>query len=788
MAVHSILDKIWVKYRILLTLRVGVLAIALLFLFAALLSLFISLDFLVFSLVASSVLALGLLLYYKSINSNRKTALTKHWNTQIPDFEYSVELLLKEKKGLSYLQHLQQQKIAGIFLEQYAVLTLPIAWKKTLLYTFKAVALAILLLQSNVSFPIPDLQQGITASPQASNEASILDVNTKKSTPIQLLHQQLHLVPPAYTGIPPSTTKKMDVKAIEGSKLTWTWTFNQALSAANLLLNNDKKIALTPNGNTLTLKDFLLLENGFYALEFRGQDGETKISDYYKLVVIKDVPPIIEVNNLKQYSEFRYDTSKTISIQAQVSDDYGLSKLYLVTTVSRGAGESVKFANDTLALSPKYTSPRAASVGKTLHLHQLGMEPGDELYFHLEALDNKTPDPQITRTFKYIAVFEDTLRIKLDVSGSIAVSQMPEFFRSQRQIIIDTENLIASQKKKTTKEFNDNSESIGIDQKMLRLRYGKFLGEESVTKIGPRGKEEPAEQEEEHDHEEHHDHHNHDHEEHHDHIEHHDHDDHHDHEEHHEHEEHDHEEEEIEMGHEHGHEHEGHDHGTEGEEQDEVAKLLEPYVHAHDNVEEATFFDGSTKAKLRAALSFMWDAELQLRLHQPKKALPYEHKALKLIKEIQQANRVYVERAGFEPPVIKVTEKRLKGELDDIHEATSNKKAGQNSPFSAIEASIPLLERLKQENRFPSATEQGKLQTAGNELAGIILSIPGQHLLALRQLRALLDKDIPKPKLRQGIQLIQQAFLKIVPDKSKEAKRKPMVRNRLNRIYLQQLR
>ena len=62
----------------------------------------------------------------------------------------------------------------------------------------------------------------------------------------------------------------------------------------------------------------------------------------------------------------------------------------------------------------------------------------------------------------------------------------------------------------------------------------------------------------------------------------------------------------------------------------------------------------------------MWDAELHLRMGEPQKALPYEYQALKLIKEVQQASRVYVERVGFEPPEIKVAEKRLSGELDEI--------------------------------------------------------------------------------------------------------------------------
>ena len=68
--------------------------------------------------------------------------------------------------------------------------------------------------------------------------------------------------------------------------------------------------------------------------------------------------------------------------------------------------------------------------------------------------------------------------------ATMAVNRMPEYFRSQRQIIIDTEKLIAKRKKLAAKEFNSTSNEIGFDQKVLRLRYGQFMGEEFETNIG----------------------------------------------------------------------------------------------------------------------------------------------------------------------------------------------------------------------------------------------------------------------------------------------------------------
>jgi hypothetical protein len=55
---------------------------------------------------------------------------------------------------------------------------------------------------------------------------------------------------------------------------------------------------------------------------------------------------------------------------------------------------------------------------------------------------------------------------------------LPAYFRSQRQVIIDTEALVAERGKLPAERFASRSDAIGVDQRLLRLRYGQFLGEE----------------------------------------------------------------------------------------------------------------------------------------------------------------------------------------------------------------------------------------------------------------------------------------------------------------------
>src|SRR5690606_20592372 len=89
------------------------------------------------------------------------------------------------------------------------------------------------------------------------------------------------------------------------------------------------------------------------------------------------------------------------------------------------------------------------------------------------------PEPNFSRSDTYFINYVDSTGVDEQELIGMAIHVMPEYFRSQRQIIIDTENLIATKKSKSEKEFNSTSNEIGSDQKLLRIRYGQYLGEEN---------------------------------------------------------------------------------------------------------------------------------------------------------------------------------------------------------------------------------------------------------------------------------------------------------------------
>ena len=132
--------------------------------------------------------------------------------------------------------------------------------------------------------------------------------------------------------------------------------------------------------------------------------------------------------------------------------------------------------------------------------------------------------------------------------------------------------------------------------------------------------------------------------------------------------------------------------GTERRNQDPSRPTwVEVLSHNHDDAEVNTFLEISSKSKLKAALSEMWDAELHLRLFDPATSLPYQYQSLELLQEVKNHARIYVHRIGYEPPAIKEGEPRLQGDLDDISNPASAIQVDDTQAYGPIKDLITAL-------------------------------------------------------------------------------------------------
>ena len=168
----------------------------------------------------------------------------------------------------------------------------------------------------------------------------------------------------------------------------------------------------------------------------------------------------------------------------------------------------------------------------------------------------------------------------------------------------------------------------------------------------------------------------------------------------------------------------GHAHEEEAgrnEASDGLGSMLDEFLHNHESEEMNTFFEGSTKRILKMALEQMWQSELHLRLFEPVKAIPFQYKALELLKSVQQKSRVYVKRTGFDPPPIREDEKRLTGELKDLEQQILKEQVVINQQLAPIASRILGILQQESLSQADKLTIQnfGKLWTQRMQYSGL---------------------------------------------------------------------
>jgi hypothetical protein len=154
-------------------------------------------------------------------------------------------------------------------------------------------------------------------------------------------------------------------------------------------------------------------------------------------------------------------------------------------------------------------------------------------------------------------------------------------------------------------------------------------------------------------------------------------------------------------------------------------------VHLHDSAESATFLPDELRRGMREVLGAMWNAEGRLRTGQPRDALPYEERALRRLKEVQQSSRAYVAKAAFTAPEVDPA-RRLSGDLAAI-------------PAQRVRREMPAPEPLRQLFGWsqaaceapPPPAPAAAVRAAGERaLAGAALAGDGEALAALAVWRA----------------------------------------------------
>ena len=446
----------------------------------------------------------------------------------------------------------------------------------------------------------------------------------------RLTGQRVRIVPPAYTGLPPRYADSLDIRAPQSSRIEWTFGFDPQPRAAAIQLVGGQAIPLARGsegwGGALRL-DIPSL----YRVTPGGMRAQQPA---YRLEPIADEPPQVRVIEPASGLATMTSGQRSWRVVFEAADDYAVDSLARVTiTTAIGEGENVRFSERSQSVTGT-GDPRRRRFTIDLPLAPYGLQPGSDLVVQLTVADTRSPGPQAVRGPGVILRFPPPRPTEVAGLDMMAKQQMPAYFRSQRQVIIDTEALIRQRRNLSADEFMVRSDTIGVDQRLLRLRYGQFMGMEAEETPKPplpvSDKDDAAPAEPEH------------------------------------------------------HDGDGHDHGSAPESPvfGSLGNVLADYGHTHDESEAATLLDPDTRALLKLALDAMWEAEVNLRTGKPEAALPFENKALDYIKRIQQATRIYLPRVGTQIPPVDMA-RRMTGKREGIVG-----RGAELTPF-AIEDAVP---------------------------------------------------------------------------------------------------
>ena len=426
---------------------------------------------------------------------------------------------------------------------------------------------------------------------------------------------RLSIDPPAYTGLPTRHVETADARVAEASTLRWALQFTVAPARAWLQFEQGPRINLQQRDG-IWHAEHRIDRPGLYRI-VSDPALPTAQRRLHRIDMLRDQPPQVRAITPAQSLSLRKPGQQSWPVVFEATDDHGLAgRAELRITQTSGEGENITASERTLALAGSGPA-RARHFAYTFDLARSGLTVGNDVIVQLIVRDNRQPRPQVVRSASLILRWPPQDAGMATGLDGLMQQVLPAYFRSQRQIIMDAEKLIQDQRTISADVFGKRSDAIGVDQHTLRLRYGQFLGEEG---------EEPAPLPTS----------------------------------------------DVDQGSDAGaspaHEIEhaagvSHDQGAAAP--SDVDRLLAAVSHLHDLPEAATLLDPGTQTILRAALREMWDSETRLRLGQPKDALPFAYKALGLIKQVQQADRIYLPRLGSERPPIDFA-RRLSGRRDDL--------------------------------------------------------------------------------------------------------------------------
>jgi|HubBroStandDraft_3_1064219.scaffolds.fasta_scaffold01766_2 hypothetical protein len=632
--------------------------------------------------------------------------LARHLDASVAATQWSAELLATRPGDLPPLARQQRARIVRELGASGGPLLPHRTWSRPLAHLLASAAVAALLLAALGRSP---RREGTAAAP-ATAAARFAPA------PVTVRSVRIEVEPPRYTGLPPHAAQGWAVRAEEGARVRFEVGLTGDADRA-VLRFGDEEQAMARGGDGAWRTERRARQSELYTFRASAGGREAVRGPLARIDVVRDQPPDLQVLRPGPLTLVSAPAPGSLEVEVAAHDDYAVAGVEARLVLARGLGEQVTFRELRVPLSAR---PDGHFTTR-LDLAALGLAPDVEIFLRCEAWDNREPEPGRTRSATlHVRMPHPEERLSAALAAGIALPSAFAMFRSERQIILDTEQLLRDQPRLAVTELQRRAQGIGFDQRALRLRYGALLGEEVESGLaveaaeaevegaraareasgggagevgagkraegssmqrmgapGARAKEAGAKA----------------------------------------------------TGAKETSSQAGGGPGPAGKdpnapEADEdrhasagprslgavggpapgaagggpaggvpagagagggtaaslAAQLPAGMVHLHDSPESATYFPDALRREMRAVLAEMWSAEGRLRSVDPRGALPFERRALGMLKDVQQRSRVYVAKIGYETPEIDPA-RRLTGDLAPVESQQAALSAPHPDPL-----------------------------------------------------------------------------------------------------------
>jgi hypothetical protein len=240
---------------------------------------------------------------------------------------------------------------------------------------------------------------------------------------------------PAFTKLPPRTeTDGGDVYAPEGTAVQVIVHPVAPIASGALVLGETRVPLVAGRGDTL-IGDLRVTADGSYRVALADHDGLTSPGDTeYFIRVLTDRPPDVRI--LRPAGDRHVTPLEEVTIEARADDDYGIALFDLVYAVRGGAERTVPFEGERSALT--------ATGRHTLHLEDLGVEPGDFVTYYARVRDigrgRRSAEARSDIFFLEVKPFEEEFAMAQTqaMSGAGGGGALDDLVSAQKEIIVAT--------------------------------------------------------------------------------------------------------------------------------------------------------------------------------------------------------------------------------------------------------------------------------------------------------------------------------------------------------------